>query len=73
LRSTATRRSAKPRRQLDQARLNLSYATVSAPFDGIVTKVEDLQVGDFVNPGNAVFSMMSSRASGSRRISAKPA
>jgi membrane fusion protein (multidrug efflux system) len=46
---------------LDQARLNLSYATVSAPFDGIVTKVEDLQVGDFVNTGNAVFSMMSSR------------
>jgi membrane fusion protein (multidrug efflux system) len=47
--------------ELDLARLNLSYATVLAPFDGIVTKVEDLQVGDFVNTGNAVFSMMSSR------------
>jgi membrane fusion protein, multidrug efflux system len=47
--------------QLDQARLNLSYATVVAPDDGTVTRVEDLQVGDFVNPGAAVFSLMSSR------------
>jgi membrane fusion protein, multidrug efflux system len=47
--------------QLDQARLDLSYATVVAPDDGIVTRVDDLQVGDFVNPGAAVFSMMSSR------------
>jgi membrane fusion protein (multidrug efflux system) len=47
--------------QLDQARLNLSYATVTAPDDGIVTRVDDLQVGDFVNPGAAVFSLMSSR------------
>jgi membrane fusion protein (multidrug efflux system) len=47
--------------QLDQARLNLSYATVTAPDDGIVARVDDLQVGDFVNPGAAVFSMMSTR------------
>jgi membrane fusion protein (multidrug efflux system) len=47
--------------ELDRARLNLSYATVVAPDDGIVTRVDDLQVGDFVNPGAAVFSMMSSR------------
>ena len=47
--------------QLDRARLDLSYTTVMAPDDGIVTRVDDLQVGDFVNPGAAVFSMMSSR------------
>jgi membrane fusion protein, multidrug efflux system len=47
--------------QLDQARLNLSYATVVAPDDGIVTRVDDLQVGGYVNPGAAVFSLMSSR------------
>ena len=47
--------------QLDRARLDLSYATVYAPDDGIVARVDDLQVGDFVNPGAAVFSMMSSR------------
>jgi membrane fusion protein (multidrug efflux system) len=47
--------------QLDRARLDLSYATVVAPDDGIVARVDDLQVGDFVNPGGAVFSMMSSR------------
>jgi membrane fusion protein, multidrug efflux system len=47
--------------QLDRARLDLSYARVVAPDDGIVTKVDDLQVGDFVNSGAVVFSMMSSR------------
>ena len=47
--------------QLDRARLNLSYATVAAPDDGIVTRVDDLQVGDFVSAGAAVFSMLSSR------------
>jgi membrane fusion protein (multidrug efflux system) len=54
-----TVRSAKAR--LDRARLDLSYAEVLAPDDGIVTKVDDLQVGDYVNPGAAVFSLLSSR------------
>ncbi len=45
--------------QLDRAKLDLSYATVTAPDDGVVTRVDDLQVGDFVNPGAAVFSMVS--------------
>jgi membrane fusion protein, multidrug efflux system len=49
------------RAELDRARLNLSYTTVTAPDDGVVTKVDDLQVGDFVNPGAAVFSLLSSR------------
>jgi membrane fusion protein, multidrug efflux system len=49
------------RAQLDRARLDLSYAAVMAPDDGIVTKVDDLQVGDFVNPGAAVFSLLSNR------------
>jgi membrane fusion protein (multidrug efflux system) len=47
--------------RLDRDKLNLSYAEVRAPDDGIVTKVDDLQVGDFVNPGAAVFSLLSSR------------
>jgi membrane fusion protein (multidrug efflux system) len=54
-----TVRAAKAR--LDRARLDLSYTQVSAPDDGVVTRVDDLQVGDFVNPGIAVFSLMSSR------------
>jgi len=49
------------RAQLDRARLDLSYADVVAPDDGIVTRVDDLQVGDFVNGGTTVFSMMSTR------------
>jgi membrane fusion protein (multidrug efflux system) len=47
--------------QLDRARLDLSYVAVVAPDDGIVTRVDDLQVGDFVNPGVSVFSLLSSR------------
>ena len=49
------------RAQLDRARLDLSYTNVVAPDDGIVTKVDDLQVGDFVHGGAPVFSMISSR------------
>ncbi|TWB15227.1 membrane fusion protein (multidrug efflux system) [Nitrospirillum amazonense] len=49
------------RADLDRARLDLSYATVTAPDDGIVTKVDELQVGDFVTPGAPVFSLLSSR------------
>jgi membrane fusion protein, multidrug efflux system len=47
--------------QFDRARLDLSYATVTAPDDGIVTKVDDLQVGGFVNAGAPTFSLLSSR------------
>jgi membrane fusion protein (multidrug efflux system) len=47
--------------QLDRAKLDLSYATVVAPDDGTVARVEDLQVGNFVNAGAAVFSLLSSR------------
>jgi membrane fusion protein (multidrug efflux system) len=47
--------------RLDRDKLDLSYAEVRAPDDGIVTKVDDLQVGDFVNSGAAVFSLLSSR------------
>lgn len=46
---------------LARARLDLSYTRVLAPEDGVVTKVDDLQVGDFVTPGATVFSLMSSR------------
>jgi membrane fusion protein (multidrug efflux system) len=45
--------------RLDQALLDLSYTVIRAPEDGIVTKVEQLQVGDFVNKAMPVFSLMS--------------
>lgn len=49
------------RAQLDEARLYLSYATVYAPDDGIVAKVDDLQVGNFVNNGAATFALLSEK------------
>jgi membrane fusion protein (multidrug efflux system) len=47
--------------QLDEARLYLSYATVYAPEDGIVAKVDDLQVGNFVNNGTPAFALLSDK------------
>jgi membrane fusion protein (multidrug efflux system) len=46
--------------QLDHAKLNLSYTTVSAPQDGVVTKVESLQVGSYINASQPVFTLVSS-------------
>lgn len=42
-----------------QALLNLSYTEIKAPMDGIVTKVENLQVGDYVPAGAPVFALIS--------------
>ena len=49
------------RAQLDEAQLYLGYATVYAPDDGIVAKVDDLQVGNFVNNGAPAFALLSAR------------
>jgi len=44
---------------LDNANLQLSYASIRAPSDGVVTKVEQLQVGDYINVATPVFSLIS--------------
>jgi len=46
---------------LDRAQLNLGYTVIRAPQDGIVTKVEQLQVGDYVNAAAPVFSLSGNR------------
>lgn len=45
--------------ELDKAKLNLTYTTILAPSDGIVTKVEQLQTGDYINAANPVFALIS--------------
>ncbi len=45
--------------QLDEAQLYLSYATVYAPADGVVAKVDDLQVGNYLNSGAPAFALIS--------------
>lgn len=46
--------------QLDEAQLHLAYATVSAPADGVVAKVDELRVGNYLNNGSAAFALISS-------------
>ncbi|HKU14022.1 MAG TPA: HlyD family secretion protein [Steroidobacteraceae bacterium] len=47
------------RAALDRARLNLSYTTITAPGDGVVTRVEQLQVGNYVAASTPVFALVS--------------
>jgi membrane fusion protein (multidrug efflux system) len=46
---------------LDRAQLNLSYTVISAPTDGVVAKVEQLQVGDIIAASAPVFALVSTR------------
>jgi membrane fusion protein (multidrug efflux system) len=46
--------------QLDRAKLNLSYTSIAAPIDGIVTQVEQLQVGNYLNAATPAFALVSS-------------
>ncbi len=43
------------RAKLQRAQLNQSYGQVMAPTDGVVTRVEQLQPGAYVNPSQTVF------------------
>ena len=46
---------------LDRARLNVSYGAVVAPQDGVVTRVEQLQVGSYIAPAQTLFWLVSGR------------
>jgi membrane fusion protein (multidrug efflux system) len=46
---------------LDKAKLNLSYTVIAAPSDGVVTRVEQLQVGSYINASAPVFALVSTR------------
>ncbi|HEY3695828.1 HlyD family secretion protein [Phenylobacterium sp.] len=46
---------------LDRAKLELSYTVVTAPIDGVAAKVEQLQVGDYVNAASPLFALVSQR------------
>jgi membrane fusion protein, multidrug efflux system len=46
---------------LEKANVDLHDTVITAPEAGIVTKVEQLQVGDYITAATPVFSMMSNR------------
>jgi membrane fusion protein (multidrug efflux system) len=45
---------------LDRANLELSDTVVRAPMDGIVTKVEQVQAGDYIQAAAPLFALVSS-------------
>lgn len=45
--------------ELERAQLNLSYSVISAPMDGTVTRVEQLQPGDYINAAAPAFALVS--------------
>ena len=47
--------------QADQAKLDLERAVVRAPVDGIASRVESLQVGQYLNVGAAAFALVSTQ------------
>ena len=44
---------------VDRARLNLSYTVVTAPADGVVTRVEELPAGSYVAAAAPAFALVS--------------
>ena len=46
---------------LDRAKLELGYTVLSAPMDGIVAKVGQLQPGNFVQSGQPLFALISDK------------
>jgi membrane fusion protein (multidrug efflux system) len=47
--------------RLGNAQINRSYIDIVAPQDGVVTKVDQLQAGDYINAATAVFQLVSNR------------
>jgi membrane fusion protein (multidrug efflux system) len=45
--------------QLERAKLNVSYTTVVAPSDGVVTRVEQMPVGTYLNASQIGFWLLS--------------
>ena len=44
--------------QLDRESLDLAYTTIKAPIDGIVTRVDQLQAGDYINKATPAFMLV---------------
>jgi membrane fusion protein (multidrug efflux system) len=51
----------KAKAALDRAKLNLGYTTVIAPQDGVATRVDQLQVGAYVNQAQPLFWLVSGK------------
>jgi membrane fusion protein (multidrug efflux system) len=45
--------------QLDRAKLNVAYGTVTAPADGIVTRVDQMPLGTYLNASQTGFWLLS--------------
>jgi membrane fusion protein (multidrug efflux system) len=47
--------------KLDQAKLDLAHATIAAPSDGIVSQIDNIRPGTYLQAGRAAFSLVSDK------------
>jgi membrane fusion protein, multidrug efflux system len=47
--------------QVDQAKLDLSHTVIAAPLDGVVTKVDKLPIGEYLNAATPAFSLVANQ------------
>jgi membrane fusion protein (multidrug efflux system) len=45
--------------ELDRAQLDLSYTVITAPIEGVVTRVEQLQTGNYIKEAGPAFALVS--------------
>jgi membrane fusion protein (multidrug efflux system) len=48
----------KARAAVEQARLNLQYTTIVAPVDGVISKKQNVQLGQIVQPGQPLLAIV---------------
>ena len=46
------------RAAVEQARLNLEYTTITAPVDGVISKKENVQLGQIIQPGQPLLAVV---------------
>jgi membrane fusion protein, multidrug efflux system len=54
----AAARVQRARAAVEQARLNLEYTTITAPVDGVISKKQNVQLGQIIQPGQPLLAVV---------------
>ena len=59
--------------QYDRAKLNISYTTVTAPADGVVTRVDQMPLGTYLSASQTAFYLLSGEPVDRGQLQGRPA